>query len=212
MDYNSFMDSVLFRISLTFLLALLYGIQRQFSNKPIGFGTFIFVSIGSSALALTAMNLDPDTPLPLIGAIVTGIGFLGAGALMKTSDKIYGFTSAASIWLFAIIGLTTGLGYYLIAGTLYSIVWIVVVVDLFFEHRGLGLYRKKLQITSNRAYSKSEMKNIIGAKKYKTLSINFNKNSENFTYSFYVDLTRDELEKLPLDLIKRDDIVSFELA
>ena|SRR5659263_171028 len=97
---------ILLRLTLTFALSLIFGYERQRSHKPIGFGTFIFVSVGSCGLAITATILS-ENPLPLLGSVVTGIGFLGAGALIKTNEKTFGFTTAASVWLFAIFGITS---------------------------------------------------------------------------------------------------------
>ena len=163
------MNQIVLKVLIIFILSLIFGIERQFSNKPIGFGTFIFVSIGSCGLAISAITLNSENPLPLLSGIVTGIGFLGAGALIKTSDRIFGFTSAASIWLFAIIGLCVGIGAYLLALSLYLLIWIVVLIDKQFEAKGLGLYQKKLTLVLKDKYSKDEIKSIINAKKYKTL-------------------------------------------
>lgn len=166
---------ILIRISITFILALIFGIERQFSNKPIGFGTYISVAIGSCGLAIAAIVLNRENPLPLLSGIVTGIGFLGAGALIKTSDRIFGFTSAASIWVFAIFGLCLGIGYYVIAFSIYILVWIIIFIDRIFENRGLGLYQKKISIILNKQYTKAEIKTMLNATKYKTLHIHFDK-------------------------------------
>jgi putative Mg2+ transporter-C (MgtC) family protein len=101
---------ILPRFIITFVFSVIFGLERQRAHKPVGFGAFTFVAVGSCALSITAINLYPDNPLSLLGAIVTGIGFLGAGALIKTTDKIFGFTSAAAVWLFAIFGLVVGVG------------------------------------------------------------------------------------------------------
>ena len=85
---------IFLRLSITFFLSLVFGLERQYSHKPIGFGTFTFVAAGSSSLAIVAVALGFEHSIPLLSAIVTGIGFLGAGALIKTSDKIFGLTSA----------------------------------------------------------------------------------------------------------------------
>jgi len=89
---------ILLRLTITFALSLIFGYERQRSHKPIGFGTFIFVSLGSCGLALTATILN-DNPLPLLGSIVTGIGFLGAGALIKTNEKTFGLTLMSTDFL-----------------------------------------------------------------------------------------------------------------
>ncbi len=162
------------RLFASFIFSLIFGIERQLSHKPIGFGTFIFVSTGSCALSIIALSLTPENPLPLLSSIVTGIGFLGAGALIKTSDRIFGFTSAASIWIFAILGLTIGVGNYSISLVIYAIIWIVLFVDKYFESKSLGSYQKKLYITLNKRYSKKELKKMLGLKKKKTLSVSIN--------------------------------------
>src|SRR3989338_10867028 len=101
------------RLALVLIGSLIFGLIRQKLHKPISFGTFTFVALGSCALALTSLVVPDANPILLLGSIVTGIGFLGAGALIRTPDKTSGFTSAASIWLFAIFRAVVGLGQYL---------------------------------------------------------------------------------------------------
>jgi putative Mg2+ transporter-C (MgtC) family protein len=151
------------RLGLTFLFSLLFGVSRQYLHKPVGFGTFIFVSVGSCALAITALNLNPDNPLPLLSAIVTGIGFLGAGALIKpTADKIFGFTNAASIWLFAVFGMVIGVGEYALAAIIYLMVIVSIVLDLCLENIGLGSYQRKLYLTTNLLIDKETVNAALG--------------------------------------------------
>jgi len=128
---------VLIRLVLTFALSYLFGLDRQRSHKPIGFGTFIFVGIGSCGLAIAAVDIYPENPLLLLSAIVTGIGFLGAGALIKTTDKIFGFTTAASIWIVAAIGMTVGFGNYALAGTA-SIITVIILYIMDIVERKIG--------------------------------------------------------------------------
>src|SRR3989338_11188985 len=110
----------LLNFGIVFVMSATFGIQRQRSHKPIGFGTFIFVALGSCGLSMIAMIIEPQSPIPLLSAIVTSIGFLGAGALIRTSDKIFGFTTAAGIWLFAIIGVLVGIQNYFFALIIYA--------------------------------------------------------------------------------------------
>jgi len=135
---------IILRFILTFLLASLFGLERQRSHKPTGFGTFIFVALGACGLSIVAVIAEPQNPVPLLSAIVTGIGFLGAGALIKTSDKVFGFTTAVSIWIFAIFGLVIGIGQYLVGLLMYAFVWVVILFDKYFEKRGIGSYQKRL--------------------------------------------------------------------
>lgn len=159
--------TILERFMITFVMSMAFGIERQMSNKPIGFGTFTFVAIGSCGLALTASMLEVENPIPLLAAIITGIEFLGAGALIRTTDKIYGFTSAASIWIFAIIGLIIGSGFLAIGSIIYLIVWIVIMIDKVLERRKIGSYQKKIEIISKKNLSKAKIMELLEIKKLK---------------------------------------------
>src|SRR5438094_3657204 len=116
-----------FRLLLVFALAFGIGLERQIRRKPVGFGTFIFVSTGAAALAILAITLEEDNPLPLLGGVITGIGFLGAGALIRSNDRVFGFTTAALVWAMAARGVAAGEGLYLLVSVNYAVVWAVVV-------------------------------------------------------------------------------------
>ncbi|HEX6886189.1 MAG TPA: MgtC/SapB family protein [Planctomycetota bacterium] len=137
---------VLARFGVAFVLAFALGLVRQKLGKPVGFGTFIFVALGSCALALTAKAVRPNDPLPLLGSVVTGVGFLGAGALFRTADRVVGFTSAATIWICAVFGLTLGIGQYSIAALVYAAIWMVIAVDHLLQSRWLGVHERKLTV------------------------------------------------------------------
>ncbi len=137
-------EIILIQMVVTFVFSMIFGLQRQRAHKPTGFGTFTFVATGSCGLAIIGMSFGEGNPLPIIGAIVTGIGFLGAGALIRTSDRIFGFTTAASIWVFSIFGMLIGIGSYFIAGTLYALVWVIIFIDSYFEKNGVGSYQERI--------------------------------------------------------------------
>lgn len=196
---------MLLRILIVFFLSALYGIQRQKSHKPVGFGTFIFVSLGSCALALTAVQMALAQSISLLSAIVTGIGFLGAGALIKGSDRIFGFTTAASIWLFAIFGLIIGIGYYIEGFLVYALVWVVVAFDSFLEKRGIGSYKKKVTIIYSDFSKRDEMGDILAkySDSFNLISINVNKNDKTISSTYLVEGVKKEIEDLLKELYKR---------
>ncbi|MCZ7406009.1 MAG: MgtC/SapB family protein [Candidatus Methanoperedens sp.] len=183
---------ILLRLIITFVLSLIFGIERQRSHKPIGFGAFIFVSVGACGLAITATIIDLENPLPLLGAIVTGIGFLGAGALIKTNDKTFGFTTAASIWVFAIFGIATGVGEYFIGISIYILTWIVIFFDKLYEKKGMGYYQKKMIINTNRIIDEIEIKNqllSVGSKRSKFISIDVDKKNSKISITYLIEGT-----------------------
>ena len=181
---------IILRLIITFIMAAIFGLERQRSHKPIGFGTFIFVSVGSCALAMIAMTVDSTNPLTLLGAIVTGIGFLGAGALIRTTDKIFGFTTAASIWLFAILGLIIGLGQYRIGLNLYVIIWMVVLCDNILAKKGIGSYQQKIVVSTNKIIDEIEIIKVLkenGVKKYKLMNLEINKKKGGISSTFLIE-------------------------
>ena len=196
--------TVLFRISLTFIASLLFGLERQRAHKPTGFGTFIFVSIGACALAITSITLAPDDPQTLLAATVTGIGFLGAGALVRTTDKIFGFTTAAAIWVFAILGLLLGTGEYIAAGGLYFLMWAVIGIDRMLERRGVGSYQRKMAITTNKIISTTSFKEIFdkNSVNYRVIDYTVDKTLGTQSIACLIEGRKEDINRLPQDLLK----------
>lgn len=192
------------RFVVTFVLSFLFGIERQYSHKPIGFGTYTFVSIGACSLAVIAVALGFEHSIPLLSAIVTGIGFLGAGAMIKTNEKIFGLTSAASIWTFAIFGLIIGIGEYVIGLTLYGLVWIVVISDRLLEKYGIGSYQKKVTILTTRIVNIKEVIAAAGIQKYKLIDIDIDKAHKKMTFHIYVEGKKEDINKIPDRIINQD--------
>ncbi len=92
---------------------LLVGIERQTRGKPVGIRTSILIISGTYFFMAMAVSLSPNTldQARVLGQIITGVGFLGAGVMMTLDGKIHGVTSAAVIWVLAALGLMIGLGY-----------------------------------------------------------------------------------------------------
>jgi len=206
---------ILLRFLITFFLSLIFGIERQRSHKPIGFGTFIFVAVGSCALALTAISLSQENPVenpvPLLSAIVTGIGFLGAGALIKTTDKIFGFTTAASIWLFAIFGLIIGVGNYFIGFVMYFLTWVVVFYDRHLEKEGIGSYQRKLFVSTDRIMEENDVRKVIGISKCKLIHTQIEKKEAKMYLAYLVEGGIGEIEHIPARLMQEEWFESCKL-
>ncbi|TDN39661.1 MgtC/SapB family protein [Hymenobacter sp. UV11] len=114
------------------LLGGLIGLQRQGVGKPAGVRTHILVASGAAVFVLAAAGsgMTPDAVSRVIQGLVTGIGFLGAGAILKRSRtwEIQGLTTAAGIWITAAIGVTVGLGGLGLALLGTGLTWLVLTV------------------------------------------------------------------------------------
>lgn len=199
------------RLGITFTFAFLFGLEREWSHKPVGFGTFTFVAAGSCALALTAISFQPDNPLPLLGSIVTGIGFLGAGALIKTADRITGFTTAASVWLFAIFGLMIGVGNYLSGFLLYLSVWCILFFDRSFKRRGIGSYQRKVVIRTNRVLDIKTIEQALHFQKRKRLDLEVNKKDKKMILTYLVEGSKADISRMPLTLYNQSWFESMKI-
>ena len=111
------------------------GLERERSHQFAGFRTHILVSVGSCITSITSLSLfaqysaqTNSDPARLTAQVLSGIGFLGAGAILKTSNGIRGLTTAAGIWATACIGISIGYGYYVLSICAWSLVMITLYI------------------------------------------------------------------------------------
>lgn len=130
------------RLVLSFVFGLLIGIERQYRRQSAGLRTFVLICTGSTAAMLLSIWIPQTYPHLLNGdpgriaaQILTGIGFLGAGAIIQSRGGVYGLTTAASIWMAAIIGMCTGAGMYEAAVLCTAIALVALIVLNKIEHR-----------------------------------------------------------------------------
>ncbi len=111
---------LVFRIVLSLLFGALVGIERQWHHKNAGLKTNTLVAIGATAFALVSQHgFGPNSnPAQVAAGVVTGIGFIGGGVIMRRGGSVQGINSAATLWATASMGLAIGTGYYRLAGIL----------------------------------------------------------------------------------------------
>jgi putative Mg2+ transporter-C (MgtC) family protein len=123
----------LFPMLLSAVLGTLVGLQRQVAHKPAGLRTHTLVCIGSTMFLLVAphairsFGMASFDPTRIVHGVVAGVGFLGAGAIMRTEQQVHGLTTAASIWIVAAIGVAVGTRAYGLAavGTLLALLVLI---------------------------------------------------------------------------------------
>ena len=116
---------LILRLTIATGLGALLGWEREAQHKPAGLRTHILVSLGSAAFMLAGLELHHELfskqqagssdLLKVLGGIVGGIGFLGAGSIIQSKHHVSGLTTAATIWLTSAVGISSGLGYYRLA-------------------------------------------------------------------------------------------------
>jgi putative Mg2+ transporter-C (MgtC) family protein len=104
----------LIALVLSVFAGLLMGIEREARHKDAGISTHILVIMGSMLFTYLSMRVDPASTSRIAAQIVTGIGFLGAGLIIKEGVSVRNLTTSASLWFAAAIGMSFGFGYYFV--------------------------------------------------------------------------------------------------
>lgn len=143
----------LIRVGVAAAAGALVGVERQMHGRPAGLRTHMLVSVASCLVVLAGLSLACSSQLSAVQAdvsrvvagVVTGIGFLGAGAIIKTGDIVRGLTTAACVWYTAVAGVLAALG--LLAMTAAAAVLaflILTVLDRLEDHIPVATYRDLL--------------------------------------------------------------------
>ena len=111
------MEQMIIKILLAMLLGGVIGLEREYNDKPAGYATNSIICVGAALFTILSLYMGEmgGDPGRIAAQIVSGVGFLGAGAILREGNKISGLTTAAGVWLVAAIGMTVGYGQYLLA-------------------------------------------------------------------------------------------------
>lgn len=143
-----------FRMLLALLLGSVVGAERKHKGQVAGIRTFALISMGACLAMLLSiyvpqeyMGLKNGDPGRIAAQVITGIGFLGGGAMIQQKGAVRGLTTAAGIWITAIIGMAVGVGMYLASVVCTFLIFLVIVGFNRFEHRiRLGQEMKVISI------------------------------------------------------------------
>lgn len=130
-------ESIVMRLLCAMLVGLIIGTEREYTHRPAGMRTHILVALGACAVMVTGQLIfvqyhpygaSPD-PARLAAQVITGVGFLGAGTILREGINVKGLTTAASLWSVACLGIAAGGGYYMVA--IVGMVFIFITLTLF---------------------------------------------------------------------------------
>ena len=129
------------RLLIATCLGAAIGLEREFRQKPAGLRTNILIALGSALLTIVSIQFAQagGTSDRIAAQIVTGIGFLGGGAILRSGKNVHGMTTAATIWVNAAVGMAAGAGEFAIAGvaTVFTLIVLAVLppIESYFERR-----------------------------------------------------------------------------
>ncbi len=127
------------RVFIAMLIGFALGVERQLRLKVTGIRIHVVVAAGAALFTIVSLYAFGETDTRVAAQIVTGIGFIGAGAIMHRQNAVHGLSSAAGIWLTAAIAMATGAGMYLVA----AITTVLTILIQLFLHLPLRLFKEK---------------------------------------------------------------------
>ncbi|WP_262691965.1 MgtC/SapB family protein [Kordiimonas aestuarii] len=155
------LPELVLRVALALILGMIIGLDRDNKNKPIDFRAYMIIAVSSCGIAILGQEIQhvylttEGTPhidmSKLMEGVLTGIGFLGAGAIVKQGNIVVGTATGASIWASGTIGLTVGFGFYGVA----ILIFLAIVLTLTLG----GIYREKVQGIADSGPNKKEEMN-----------------------------------------------------
>ncbi len=130
-------------------LGSLVGLEREIHGQPAGLRTHMILSVGAALAAIMSISYSqflsspdlPSDPGRIVAQVVSGVGFLGAGAILKFGVSVKGLTTASSLWTTAIIGIACGSGYYYLAAFTTVLVFVILTIINSLETFFLPNYR-----------------------------------------------------------------------
>jgi putative Mg2+ transporter-C (MgtC) family protein len=138
---------LLLRLVAAVLCGLFAGIDRELRGKAAGMRTHMLVALAAAAFTIITFELfyrvtayDQNAaadPLRIAEAVVTGVAFLGGGAIIRSGGDVRGLTTGANIWLAGAMGVACGAGFYVLAGICLALALVILVVLGWVEHRFL---------------------------------------------------------------------------
>lgn len=162
---------IIFKLALAGILGGLIGLERESLNRPAGLRTYTLVSVGSALAMIVSLdmyfqyyqtvNADPGR---IAAQVVSGIGFLGAGTIMREGATVRGLTTAAGLWVVACIGLAVGAGLYLPAVVTTILILFILIYFIRFEERFTGMreYKGLVMLVEDRPGQVGIIGSILG--------------------------------------------------
>ena len=207
---NEDVIKVLFAI----LVGGLIGAEREFHDKAAGFRTIILICTGATLFTIFSGKIGgPEDPVRIAANVVSGVGFLGAGAIMRDEGSVKGLTTAATVWLAAALGMGIGGGFYelvgILAGILLVVMWIFPSVE-----RRIDNIRDAVDYTIIIPCENDKYKDLVTMFKESGLNVHSSKQEKSETEmicTFHVAGTPKKHDAFVEKLFNNPDVKSFSM-
>src|SRR5438128_938600 len=202
------------------LAGALVGLERSYHGRAAGLRTYALVCLGSALLVTLAEQLepagDPSGSTRVIQGIVTGIGFLGAGVIIREGFSVRGLTTAASIWVIAVIGVVFGAGLYIVGVVGTIVTWIALEILRRLETRVpvLSLVHCEIELPRRSAGDQRTVCTFVEERGFKVgeISYGLDRDAQTVTYEL-VMWSKDSRAPSALEqgLLAREEVLGFRV-
>lgn len=208
-----FTDDII-KILLSLLIGATIGAEREYRSKAAGFRTVILVTVGSCLFSILSIQLGGDSDKTRIAAnIVTGIGFLGAGAIYRDKISIRGLTTATTIWISAALGMAVGFGQFYVTIVVTCIVMLILLSFNWFQRIIEGVNQEKnykIKFDNNALHIR-HIENLFTKYDLGSTRIKQERNGDEITILFSAEGGEKNHEIFTEALFQEPDIKSFEV-
>lgn len=202
------------KLTIAVIAGSIIGAEREYKSKSVGFRTVILITLGSCLFTMlsSVMGGEKD-PTRIAANIITGIGFLGAGAIFKEGANVKGITTASTIWVSAAIGMAIGIGQYEFAFVALSLVMIVLLGFSFFQKfidktNSVKIY--KITLVGHNETKRNELEQIFKTCDVTAECTNYMKRSSDMILTYTIQGSQEEHEKLTKLFYETSLVDAFE--
>lgn len=206
------MEEIL-KLLLAMLVGGIIGVEREYRDKSAGFRTILLITVGSTLFTILSLDIGVETnPTRIAANIVTGVGFLGAGAILREGHRITGLTTAATIWMAAALGMGIGVGKYALVGVATGLtliaLWLFPTLETWLDHtRETVTYEISLPVQSPRRRSLMETFRNYGIRVYHQREI---KTGDVLTLTLRTAGRRESHRKLVETLLQDPEVIEVK--
>src|SRR5215813_12921121 len=206
--------SIALKLMLAAVLGGIIGLERQIRDKPAGLRTNILICVGSTlfmSISTKVAALVGGDPTRIAAQIISGIGFLGAGAVLHSHGFVLGLTTAATIWVVAGVGMAVGSGMYLVAifATAMSLVTLYLLSFVEDRIQGRRSYSYSL-VVSDLNQALASVNRVLQESSVSAASFNFKKRADHYRVWFNLVIPRDKNIKIIQRLSEVPEIIQVE--
>ncbi len=198
-------------ISISLVVGIIIGAEREYYNKSAGLRTFVLVSFGACIFTILSAKMGVNSDDRIAANIITGIGFIGGGVIFKDENRISGITTATTIWATASLGMAVGSGY-IYLGLLGMILVILILNSLTYIQSLIDMHHKirNYHIITSSYSELNYCKELFGKYNLKYEIIGENHRENNIDIEWRIIGKNENHKKLVQEIRENSRIIGFE--